>query len=80
MCLDYSDSHPYLRPQYGCRPSGYPLLTSSAMLLSAVSYASSALLASAGTGVVCRMPKGCKRAGLTLGLLMDKKSKKRNPT
>ncbi|WP_170172755.1 hypothetical protein [Hymenobacter rigui] len=50
------------------------------MLLSAISYTSSASLASAGTGVACRMPKGCKQAGLTLGLMMDKKSKKRNPT
>ncbi len=30
--------------------------------------------------MVCHMPNSGKRAGLTLGLLMSKKSKKRNPT
>ncbi|WBO85396.1 MULTISPECIES: hypothetical protein [Hymenobacter] len=48
------------------------------MRLSAVSSASCASLACAG--VVCVVRKNSKRAGLTLGLMMVKKSKKRNPT
>ncbi|AHJ97160.1 hypothetical protein [Hymenobacter swuensis] len=52
------------------------------MLLSAVSYASSTPPASAGACVACTMLKRGKRVadGLAVGLMMVKKSKKRNPT
>lgn len=52
------------------------------MLLSAVSYASFASPAYAGAGVACAALKRSKRVadGLAVGLMMVKKSKKRNPT
>ncbi|WP_170170340.1 hypothetical protein [Hymenobacter perfusus] len=52
------------------------------MLVSVVSYASFASPAAAGAGVACTTPKRGKRVagGLAVGLMMVKKSKKRNPT
>ncbi|WP_354577702.1 hypothetical protein [Hymenobacter sp. UYP22] len=48
--------------------------------MSTVSYTSSLSPSLAGAAAVCALLKGSKQAGLTLGLQLMKKSKKRNPT
>ena len=52
------------------------------MSISAAFPVTSATLAAAGAGVACTTPKRGKQitSGLAVGLMMVKKSKKRNPT
>jgi hypothetical protein len=82
VALEFKTETPYLRPQNaGFLCEALPLLL--LMQVTTTSFCATPSRAAARATVVCLMVNGkkCKRvASLNAGLLMVKKSKKRNPT